>query len=186
MVAFGPWNSDPTPIRWWGGFEGTGGGYIGFWKAFAVFPAVTGVMAGANMSGDLEDPKKSIPYGTIGALVVCTIIYFYLSYIQVQMGSSQELLDNTTIMIDQSWSPAFMKFVILCATSSSALATLVGAPRILQALAKDGSIPKGDFLAVLSSDGEPRNAIWLTGVIAVFALLFRDLNILAPLIRFSF
>ena len=79
-----------------------------------------------------------------------------------------------------------MKFVILCATSSSALATLVGAPRILQALAKDGSIPKGDFLAVLSSDGEPRNAIWLTGVIAVFALLFRDLNILAPLITIFF
>lgn len=186
-VAFGTWNSDPAPIRWWGGFEGTGGGYIGFWKTFAVFfPAVTGVMAGANMSGDLEDPKKSIPYGTIGALIVCTIIYFYLSYIQVQMGSSQELLDNTTIMIDQSWSPTFMKFVILCATSSSALATLVGAPRILQALAKDGSVPKGDFLALLSSDGEPRNAIWLTGVIAVFALLFRDLNILAPLITIFF
>jgi solute carrier family 12 (sodium/potassium/chloride transporter), member 2 len=186
-VAFGPWNSDPTPIRWWGEFEGTGGGYTGFWKAFAVFfPAVTGVMAGANMSGDLENPKKSIPQGTIGALIICTIIYFYLSYIQVQMAPPQELLDNTTIMIDQSWSPAFMKFVVLCATASSALATFVGSPRILQALAKDGSVPKGGWLAKISPDGEPRNAILVTGCIAIVALFFRDLNVLAPLITIFF
>ena len=186
-VACGPWNAEPEPIRWWGDFEGTGGGYIGFWKAFAVFfPAVTGVMAGANMSGDLENPKKSIPQGTLGAVLICSLIYFYLCYIQIQMGSTQELLENTTIMIDQSWSPAFMKFVILCATSSSALATLVGAPRILQALAQDGSVPKGKFLSQKSSDGEPRHAIWFTGCLALGALLFRDLNVLAPLITIFF
>ncbi|MBM74580.1 MAG: Na-K-Cl cotransporter [Proteobacteria bacterium] len=186
-IAFGPWREAPAPIEWWGSYQATGGGYDGFWIVFSVFfPAVTGVMAGANMSGELINPKRSIPKGTLSAVVLCSVVYFWLAYLLARVAPSKDLIANTNIMVEQSWSPLFMEFSILCATSSSALATLVGSPRILQALAEDQAIPGSKWLAQRSEDGEPRNAIYITGAISLVALSLRDLNAIAPLITIFF
>ncbi len=186
-VAMGPWYSTPAQIEWWGQNPSTGGGFSGFWGTFAVyFPAVTGVMAGANLSGELRDPRRSIPRGTLTAVVLCAGIYFWLAYVLAQMAPADELINNTHLLAEQSRWGWFVDFAILCATSSSALATLVGAPRILQALAKDGALPSASFLSKQSEDGEPRNALFLTGMIVFTALLMRDLNAIAPVITIFF
>jgi solute carrier family 12 (sodium/potassium/chloride transporter), member 2 len=186
-IGLGPWRHQPESIQWWGDFSAAGGGYIGFWKAFAVyFPAVTGVMAGANMSGELRDPSKSIPKGTLTAVGVCALIYFWLAYAMTRMAPPAELMGNYSILTEKAWGGWVVEMAILCATSSSALATLVGAPRILQALAADGALPRGGWLEKLSSDGEPRNAMALTGCIALAGLCLRDLNDIAPLITIFF
>ncbi|MFP4596830.1 MAG: Na-K-Cl cotransporter [Persicimonas sp.] len=158
-----------------------------FWVVFAVFfPAATGIMAGANMSGELKDPRKSIPIGTMSAIGVSFVIYVALAYWLARSATPAELQENYTIMIDRAfWGPAVLGG-LLAATFSSALASLVGAPRILQALAAHGLIPDGDYLSETTDDYEPRNAMLITGGLVLLGLLLRDLNIVAPFITMFF
>jgi amino acid transporter len=173
------------PVTWWR----EGGGFVGgnFWLVFAVyFPAATGIMAGANMSGDLKDPRKSIPVGTLSAIAISLVIYLVLGYWLARSATPQELRDNFTIMIDRSaWGPAVLAG-LLGATFSSALSSLVGAPRILQALAQHRVVPGSGWLAGRSAKGEPRHALYLSAVIVLAALMLRDLNAIAPLITMFF
>ncbi|MDR9418252.1 amino acid permease [Gracilimonas sp.] len=163
-------------------FEG-----VSFWVVFAVFfPAATGIMAGANMSGELKNPKKSIPVGTISAILISFVIYMLAAYWLSRVATPEELVSNYNIMIDKAlWPPAVLGG-LLGATFSSALASIVGAPRILQALGDHRIFPGGELFSKLSTNGEPRNAILLTGGIVIFTLLLRDLNTIAPLITMFF
>jgi len=178
------------PIQWWGTFPGspeTGFQGVGFWAVFAVFfPASTGIMAGANMSGDLKNPRRSIPVGTLAAIGLSLIVYLALAVWLVMISSNKELINNYTVMIDRSaWGPAVLAG-LLGATFSSALSSLVGSPRILQALAEHKILPGSSWFAVRTAKGEPRNAMLLTGVIVLAALMLRDLNAIAPLITMFF
>ncbi|MFW6022345.1 MAG: amino acid permease [Halanaerobiaceae bacterium] len=75
---------------------------------------------------------------------------------------------------------------MLGATFSSGLSSIVGAPRILQALGEHNILPKSSWFAQKTKEGEPRNALFLTAAIVLGALLLRDLNIIAPLITMFF
>jgi len=177
-------------ILWWGNYPGAPENNfegISFWVVFAVFfPAATGIMAGANMSGELKNPKKSIPIGTIAAIVISFIVYMGAGYWLSKVATTKELVSNYNIMIDKAfWSPAVLGG-LLGATFSSALASIVGAPRILQALGDHKIFPKGDIFSELAKNGEPRNAIIMTGIIVLLTLLLRDLNTVAPLITMFF
>jgi len=164
------------------GFEGTDMLFL-----FALFfPAATGIMAGANMSGELENPRRSIPVGTLAAVAVGTVVYMALAWWLARAASPDELVANYTIMIDRAaWGPAVLAG-LLGATFSSGLASLVGAPRILHALADSGILPGVGWLAKRTPTGEPRNAVIFTGAVVLLALLLRDLNTVAPLITMFF
>ncbi|MDZ7807206.1 MAG: amino acid permease [Gracilimonas sp.] len=177
-------------VQWWGDYPGAPeSGFQGasFWIVFAVlFPAATGIMAGANMSGELKDPKKSIPKGTLSAIAISYVVYIAMGYWLARVAPVEELVNNYNVMIDYAfWSPAVLGG-LLGATFSSALASIVGAPRILQALGEHRIFPGGEKFAKLSKNGEPRNAIMLTGVIVLAAIMVRDLNTIAPLITMFF
>jgi amino acid transporter len=177
-------------IQWWGEFPGAPGNNfegVSFWVVFAVlFPAATGIMAGANMSGELKNPKKSIPLGTLSAIAISYIIYMASGYWMAKVAPVDELVSNYNVMIDYAlWSPAVLGG-LLGATFSSALASIVGAPRILQALGKHKIFPGGDLFSELAENGEPRNAILMTGGLVLATLLLRDLNTIAPLITMFF
>ena len=176
-------------VQLWGSYPGAPeDGFRGtsFWLVFAVFfPAATGVMAGANMSGELKNPRKSIPLGTLSAIGVSLVIYVLLTVWTVRAATPEELVSNYTVMIDKAlWGPIVLAG-LLGATFSSALTSLVGAPRIMQALGKDGLVPGGGWLAK-TTQGEPRRAMLVTGVIVLAALLLRDLNVIAPMITMFF
>ena len=178
------------PIQWWGDFPGSlEGGFkgIGFWAVFAVFfPASTGIMAGANMSGDLENPRKSILVGTLSAIGLSLVVYMLLAWWLAASATTEELMGNYTILIERSaWAPIVLAG-LLGATFSSALSSIVGAPRILQALAEHKIMPRSAWLAVRSSSGEPRNAMLFTGALVLAALMLRNLNAIAPLITMFF
>ncbi|NOY57460.1 MAG: Na-K-Cl cotransporter [Calditrichaeota bacterium] len=158
-----------------------------FWQVFAVFfPAVTGIMAGANMSGDLKDPKRSIPLGTLSSIFVTMIIYISLAYVMAKIGTPEELRKNQMIMVDKAfWGPAVIAG-IMGATLSSALGSMLGAPRVLQALAEQKTVPFYSILAAKTKANEPRNAIIFTGIVIEIALILGNLNFLATLITMFF
>ena len=175
-------------IELWGDFAGdAASGGAGFWVVFAVFfPATTGIMAGANMSGDLKDPKRAIPLGTLAAIGVALVIYVLLAIWLARSATPDEMISNYTVMMDKAYWPSAVLAGLLGATFSSALASLVGAGRILQAMGAHQVVPAADWLETLSPNGEPRNAMWVTGGIIFLSLLVRDLNAVAPLITMFF
>jgi len=104
VAAQGPMDN---PIVCWGDFRGgleddfSG---VNFWLVFAVFfPASTGIMAGANMSGDLKTPRQSIPLGTLAAVGISLVIYLALAYWLMRAATVDELTGNYTIMIDRAF-----------------------------------------------------------------------------------
>ncbi len=174
----------------WGSFKGSSDGKFGgtdFWLVFAVFfPASTGIMAGANMSGELKDPRKSIPVGTLWAIGVSFVIYMALAFWLARSASEEELISNYNIMIDKAWIGPLVIAGILGATFSSALGSLVGSSRILFAMGEHRVLPYGKFLAGQSNNGQPRNAMIVTGIMIFVAMLLRDLNAVAPLVTLFF
>ena len=179
-----------NPIEWWGKFPGSPENNfsgITFWAVFAVFfPASTGIMAGANMSGELKDPRKSIPLGTMAAIALSLFVYLGIAYWLMRVATVEELTGNYTIMIDRAfWGPAVLAG-LLAATFSSALASFVGAPRILQALGSHSIVPASRWTAKRTKKGEPRNAMFITAIIVLAAIMLRELNAIAPLITMIF
>lgn len=174
----------------WGSFRGSPeNGFSGgsFWMVFAVFfPAATGIMAGANMSGELKDPKRSIPSGTLWAIGVSFIIYMALAFWISRSASESELISNYYIMVDKAYFGPMIIAGILGATFSSALASIVGSSRILYAMGEHKVLPYSDILSGKSKNGQPRNAMIVTGILIFLTLLMRNLNAVAPLVTLFF
>lgn len=160
-----------------------------FWVVFAVFfPAVTGIMAGVSMSGDLRDPSRSIPVGTLAAVGTGYVIYMGLPIILAMRADARTLIDNPLIMQQMAlWGPAIL-FGVWGATLSSALGSILGAPRVLQALARDGILP--GWMRMLGNgkgpDDEPFIATCVTLGVGVAAVAIGDLNIIAPVLTMFF
>ncbi len=157
-----------------------------FWSVFAIFfPAVTGIMSGVSMSGDLKDPAKSIPRGTLWA-VGFTFVVYLLQLVWLSLGASrEELVGNALVMQTISLAPPLIIAGLWAATLSSALASLVAAPRTLQALAKDRVMPR--FLSKGHGPSkEPRIALVLSAAISIVCVWVGDLNLIAPLISMFF
>ena len=179
-----------TDIKMFGGYEGSiENNFSGsnFWIVFAVyFPAVTGIMAGANMSGDLKDPRSNIPTGTLAAIGLSYVVYIALAILVAFLATPQELLENYTILIDKAFFAPIVIAGLLGATFSSALSSLVGAPRILQALGQNKILFYNDKLAQVDLKGEPKHAFYFTCIIVIMTLLMRDLNAIAPILTMFF
>jgi len=159
-----------------------------FLTMFALFfPAATGIMAGANMSGDLRDPGKSLPLGTFAAIAVTALVYFGLIVLLGGSVERAELIGNSFVMREISAWPVMIVAGVFAATLSSALGSLLGAPRILQAFARDNVFKQLHFFGKGSGPSdEPRRAIVLTALVSQAAITLGDLNAIAPIITMFF
>jgi amino acid transporter len=162
---------------------------VSFWVAFAIFfPATTGITAGANMSGDLKNPEKSIPWGTLLAIIFTFLIYI-LQMILVSGSTLRESLKTEPFEALQTVS-IFAPLIILgvfAATLSSALGSFLGAPRILQAMGRDGLMrPLTYFAKGEGASDEPQRATVLTFLIAIAVIWAGDLNAVAEVISMFF
>ncbi len=162
---------------------------IGFWEAFAIFfPAVTGFSQGVAMSGDLKSPGRSIARGTFAAVGFSTAVYLAAIVVLAGSASASVLVEETTsIMGDLSLAGWSILTGVLAATLSSALASTLGGPRVLQRLGEDRVLPRLEFFAVGAGlTNNPRRALGLCSVIALITIAAGDLNTVAPVISMFF
>jgi amino acid transporter len=153
---------------------------------FAIFfPAVTGFEAGVSMSGDLKDPRKQIPVGTIAAVLVGLLVYVGLALFFSFSVERDLLVNDSAVLFKIAWIPQLVVAGILGATLSSALGSILGAPRILQATAIDRITP-GVLGKGFGVSNEPRNALLFTFVIALSGILIGELNTIARVVTIFF
>ncbi|MBW2525558.1 MAG: amino acid permease [Deltaproteobacteria bacterium] len=157
-----------------------------FTTLFAVFfPAVTGFTAGVAMSGDLKDPRKAIPRGTLGAILVGLLAYLAIPLAMAYRVDPAILRDAPNVWSRVAMVPQLIVVGIFAATLSSALGSVLGAPRYLQALSRDGVLPS--FLGRGYGElDEPRVGTVATFVMAMGGIMIGDLDLIARVITMFF
>lgn len=169
------------------GFAAPDGGDT-FWVAFALFfPAVTGFTQGVAMSGDLATPSKSISRGTFAAIAVSTVVYLLVIVSFVMAVPLADLREDTAIMRTLAPAPWLIDVGVVAATLSSAIASMMGAPRTLQRLAADRLVrPLEPFAVGAGPASNPRRGAALSAAIALGTVALGDLDVVAPIISMFF
>ncbi len=163
-----------------------------FFILFAIcFPAFTGMTAGVGLSGDLKNPGKSIPLGTMGGTVAGLIVYIFVVWKLSVSASQVDLVENQLIMSKIAVLGAIVVPLGLAAsTLSSAIGFTMVAPRTLQALAGDKSFPfpkaNAFFAEGKGKSNEPFNASLASGAIALIFVLLGNVNMVAEIISMFF
>lgn len=162
-------------------------GHENFQDLFGIlFPATCGILAGASMSGDLRNPSKSIPRGTLGGMGLTFVAY---SLVIVSLAASitrESFYENVNVVQDTNVSGILILAGELATTFFSTLMGIIGPAKQLQAIARDNVIPGLSFFGkgTLKSD-EPYRAIFMTFLVAQ-AVLLLDINQIASLITMAY
>ncbi|KAF8962514.1 hypothetical protein BGZ46_001153 [Entomortierella lignicola] len=171
----------------WPKFTTTGGpegAKQSFQTVFGVlFPACIGILAGASMSGDLEDPSKSIPSGTLWAVGSTFFVYTLIVILMGGSISRSTMYSDLSVLQDVSISPLFIASGALAASIFATLGSVIGAAKILQAIARDNLLP---LLAVFGqgtpNTDEPTLAVLLTYALCQLCLFLTDMNAIATFV----
>ncbi|KAG0017009.1 hypothetical protein BGZ81_010960 [Podila clonocystis] len=186
-IEYTGWSWETLQENMWPRFTvttGPDGSKESFQTVFGVlFPACIGILAGASMSGDLEDPSKSIPTGTLWA--VGTTFCAYTSIVILMGGSISRstMYTDLSVLQDVSISPLFIAAGALAASVFATLGSVIGAAKILQAIARDNLLP----VLSMFSQGTPRTdeptlAVLLTYILCQFCLFLTDMNAIATFV----
>ena len=162
-----------------------------FGTVFAIcFPAFTGMIAGLGLSGDLKNPQRSIPLGTIGATIAGMVIYALVAVKLAQSAVPEELAANQFVMAKIAlWGPAI--YVGLGAAAlSSALGSILVAPRTLQMLGRDNVLPFSQLNRLMEKGvgqtQEPVVATCVSGAIAIVFVVAGDVDFIARILTMFF
>lgn len=160
----------------------------GLWVLFAVFfPAVTGFTQGVSMSGDLKNPGRSLPLGTFSAVGLSIMVYFAVAILLCGVLPNARLMTEYDAMKQVARWGILIDIGVVAATLSSAMASFLGAPRIMQSLAADRIF---GFLTPLEKGSgkanNPRRAVLLSGGIALVTLGLGQLNLIAQVVSMFF
>ncbi len=177
------WKSATFSANWLS--EGSG---LPFWVLFAIFfPAVTGFTQGVSMSGDLKDPGKSLPLGTFLAVGISILVYFGVALVFAGASSGENLSHDYGAMNRVARFGFLVDAGVIAATLSSAMASFLGAPRILQSMAGDRIFPfLMHFAKGYGPTNNPRRGVLLTTGIAFVTIALGNLNLIAPVVSMFF
>eukprot|EP00002_Diphylleia_rotans_P005031 TRINITY_DN1400_c0_g1_i3.p1 TRINITY_DN1400_c0_g1~~TRINITY_DN1400_c0_g1_i3.p1 ORF type:complete len:895 (-),score=153.82 TRINITY_DN1400_c0_g1_i3:576-3260(-) len=165
-----------------------------FFTIFGVFfPSVTGIMTGSNMSGELKNPRRDIPRGELIAILITSSLYILYTWTLGSVAAAQGtdsnsgLLDNLLIMRDLTiWEPLFY-LGLFSASLSSAVGSLITAPRVFQAICQDGLFPSLKIFGEgMGPRKEPVYATLLAFAVSIAFILINDLNVISTLVTLFF
>lgn len=162
---------------------------VGFWTVFAiVFPIAAGISSGANLSGDLDRPGRAIPLGTLLAvLLTAAILAAELVLLAGSTPRARLQADPFGALRDMSIAGPLVVLGMFAASLSAALASLLAAPRVLQALGHDRLLePLAPFAQGVGPGNEPRRATAATFAIALLVIWVADLDAVARVISMFF
>ncbi|MBW2054264.1 MAG: amino acid permease [Deltaproteobacteria bacterium] len=159
-----------------------------FWVIFAIFfPAVTGFTQGVSMSGDLKNPGESLPMGTFMAVGISILVYLGAAFVFAGVLSNEILMKDYGAMKRVARSSVLINAGVVAATLSSAMASFLGAPRILQSLAKDRIFPfLLPFAKGFGLTDNPRRGVLLSAAIAWVTISMGQLNLIARVVSMFF
>ncbi len=160
----------------------------GFWVLFALFfPAVTGFTQGVSMSGDLKDPGRSLPLGTLSAVGLSILVYLLASLVFAGALPRAELIGDHAAMNRVALFPPLILAGVFAATLSSAMASFMGAPRILQSLSEDRLFKLlRPFAKGVGANNNPRRGVLLSSAIALATISLGQLDLIAPIVSMFF
>ena len=181
--GIGRWDGTLLAANWSAPTNGPG-----FWVIFAIFfPAVTGFTQGVSMSGDLKDPGRSLPLGTFAAVGLSIVVYFLAAILLAATLPQATLSREYGAMGSVALFRGLITAGVVAATLSSAMASYLGAPRILQSLASDRIFPfLNPFAKGSGPANNPRRGVLLSTVIAFGTVGIGQLNLIAPLVSMFF
>lgn len=161
-----------------------------FYVFTIIFPAFTGLAAGLGLSGDLREPEKSIPRGTLLATIAGFFVYIAVAYKLTVSATPEDMASDQLIMTKIAvWGP-IIPIGLAAASLSSGLGSIMVAPRTLQAIGLDNIFPSGRinrwFAKGKKVSNEPVNASLLTLIIAFFFILVGELDFVAKIISMFF
>ncbi|GJP72957.1 hypothetical protein CLOP_g3724 [Closterium sp. NIES-67] len=161
--------------------------YWGFNQLLGLFyPGVTGIMAGSNRSEALRDTQRSIPTGTLAAIVSMTGLYVGSIFLFGAVGVRDLLVTDRLLTATIAWPvPAVVQVGIVLSTLGAALQNLMGAPRLLAAIANDSVLPVLNAFKA-DSDKEPHLATFFTLVLCCSFVLIGDVDYVSPVITMFF
>jgi len=182
-----------SPVKGGGGGNAfdTIDGAKSFPVVFAIcFPAFTGMTAGVGLSGDLKNPRRAIPLGVIGAILIGLIIYVIVITKLFFSAPLDELASNQHVMFDISIYGPIILLGLGAATISSAIGSILIAPRTLQALSSDKVFPSKKVNEELANgvgkENEPKAALYFSLIVALIFVLWGSLNAVASIITMFF
>lgn len=150
------------------------------------FPSVTGIMAGSNRSAVLLDAQKSIPVGTLAAIGITTALYVVAVLLYGASADRSVLLEDRLLSAKISWpEPTLVSIGITLSTIGAGLQSLMGAPRLLQAMAEDDLIPAFRYIKAASGK-DPIKCLALTSIVTLGCVLVANLDVITPAITMFF
>jgi amino acid transporter len=181
--GIGRWDATLLAANWSAPVNGPA-----FWVIFAIFfPAVTGFTQGVSMSGDLKDPGRSLPLGTFAAVGLSIVVYFLSALLMAAALPQETLIRDYGAMGRVAFFRGLIAAGVIAATLSSAMASYLGAPRILQSLAADRIFPLlSPFAKGYGPANNPRRGVLLSTAIAFGTIGIGQLNLIAPLVSMFF
>uniref|UniRef100_A0A4W3HPW4 Solute carrier family 12 member 8 n=1 Tax=Callorhinchus milii TaxID=7868 RepID=A0A4W3HPW4_CALMI len=159
-----------------------------FFTVFGVFfPTATGVMAGFNMSGDLQKPASNIPIGSLAALGISWFLYLVFVFLLGAICTREALRFDFMIAEKVALVGLLWLLGLYISSLASCMGSLYGAPRILQCIAQERVIPVLGFLGQGKGPNKtPIAAICLVGLVTMAFILIGQVNVLAPIVTINF